>query len=99
MSSQPDTIIVISHILKDFNKWKAVFDSKAHMRQRAQIKVTSISRSVENPNQYIMIMHAPSAKAAQLLLQDPELARSMLEAEILGPPRIEVATLVARPDL
>jgi len=82
-------VVLISQIVKDYDRWKALFDSRSLLRKEHEITVTCIARSVANPEQVIVVARAPSAERAQSYFNNPDLVEVF--SQTLGAPRIEIA--------
>ncbi|MES2477990.1 MAG: hypothetical protein V4561_02820 [Bacteroidota bacterium] len=62
-------LMIVTLEVKNFTVWKKMFDSGASVRENAGVKVISISTSLENENQIVVIEEAKSAQAAHDFLR------------------------------
>ena len=74
--------------VKDFDDWKAVFDSAAVSRDRADIHATPY-KELDDPNHVHVIATAPSKEAFVAFFSNPELQKRIRESIVGGgPPEI-----------
>ena len=73
--------------VKDFDDWKAVFDSAASAREEAGINAKAY-QNLDDPNNPIAIGTAPSKETFVAFFTTPEMQEDQKKAGILGPPEI-----------
>lgn len=93
-SDDKKVTILISHEVKDYSTWKKGFDADEVNRKNAGMKVTSLYRSVENPNIIVSTVEAPSAEVANKFLSNPELKGAMEKAGVISTPDIKILNKV-----
>ena len=69
--------------VKDFDDWKAVFDSAAVSRDRADIHATPY-KELDDPNHVHVIATAPSKEAFVAFFSNPELQERLRESIVEG---------------
>jgi quinol monooxygenase YgiN len=84
--------VILTHEVQNFDKWKTLFDDGEGMRSGAGIKTSGVYRSVENPNQVVIMTEFPSADAVSGFLANPELKAAMEKGGVIGKPDIKILT-------
>jgi hypothetical protein len=78
--------VIMSHEVKDFKKWKAVYDADQSNRAKAGVKDLSLYTSVKNPNDVTMIFEAPNAGVLEAYTTNPRVQEEMKEAGVISKP-------------
>jgi len=84
---QDMTVLVVSHDVADYDRWKNVFDEWD--KASRGVLFYRVNRNVENPNNVAVVHGFENQQAAQAYVNDPELAAAMGEAGATSAPRIE----------
>ena len=84
--------VILTHDVQDFDSWKTLFDEGEGMRSGAGIKTSGVYRSMENPNQVVIMTEFPSADAVTGFLANPELKAAMEKGGVIGKPQVQVLT-------
>ena len=79
--------VLISVKIKDFENYKAIFDSNATAREEAGISGHAY-RNTDDPNHAIVIATAPSKEVFVGFFSNPELKQIQQKAGVLSPPEI-----------
>jgi quinol monooxygenase YgiN len=87
-------LAVISHPVKDYATWRAVYDSAEALRQKAGITGAEVFRDLKDPNKMVIIHRFPTAEAAQAFLNDPGLKEAMTKGGVTAPPSVILAVAV-----
>jgi quinol monooxygenase YgiN len=87
-------LAVISHPVKDYAAWRAVYDSAEALRQKAGITGAEVFRDLKDPNIMVIIHRFPTAEAAQAFLNDPGLKEAMTKSGVTAPPSVILAAAV-----
>ena len=82
------THILVRHKVADFAKWKPVYDGHHAARQNAGLREKSLLRSIDNPNEVILLFEAEDLKRAQAFTESSELREAMQKAGVVGKPDI-----------
>ena len=80
--------------VKDFATWKKAFDAGSAMRDKAGIVAHVVSQLDGKDNTVMMFAVAKDAKALEGYFTDPEVAKAMTAAGVIGKPRLEYATML-----
>ena len=81
-------VAAIRHPVRDFDEWKAVFDTFPPTTNGALF--ARVNRSIDDPNMVAVVAGFPTVEAALAFLDNPELKEKMGEAGVAGEPRIEI---------
>jgi quinol monooxygenase YgiN len=81
-------ILIVEHRVKDFDAWKPVFDEHAAVRQEYGATGHIIYRSLDDPNNVIVLNEFASAERAKAFAADPSLREAMERGGVVGEPRI-----------
>jgi hypothetical protein len=69
--------------VKNFEKWKAVFDSQTKVSQEAGLKLLQTWRSIEDPNNVFFLFEAASVEKARAFMNHPDAAKAGEDAGVL----------------
>jgi hypothetical protein len=81
-------VAAIRHAVKDYGEWKAVYDGFPPTAGGARF--ARVNRAVDDPNTVAVVAGFESVDAAQAFLGNPDLRDKMVEAGVVGEPRIEI---------
>ena len=86
-------VVAVQHAVKDYDRWKAAFD--AFPPTAGGAKFARVNRSVSDENSIAVVCGFDSIETAEGFLNNPELKTKMIEAGVIGEPRIEMYREVA----
>jgi hypothetical protein len=69
-------------------KWKPVYDAHLAARQKAGLRENNLLRSVDNPNEVVLLFEAEDLKKAQAFTGSSDLREAMQKAGVVGQPDI-----------
>ena len=81
-------MLAINHAVADFDKWKAVYDSFPPTTDGAAF--ARVNRSVDDRNNVTVVAGFTSLETLKAFIDDPELKSKMMDAGVIGAPRIEI---------
>jgi len=81
-------VLAINHAVADYDKWKAVYDQFPPTVDGA--KFARVNRGVDDPNNVTVVAGFDSMDVLKGFIDDPELKTKMMEAGVVGEPRIEI---------
>lgn len=81
-------MLAINHPVADFDKWKAVYDIFPPTTHGAEF--ARVNRSVDDPSMVTVVSGFTSLETLRAFIGDPELKSKMMEAGVVGEPRIEI---------
>src|SRR3974390_1735938 len=79
-------LAIISHPVKDYAAWRAVYSGVDPLRQKAGVTGAELFRDPKNPNLVVIIHRFPTPEAAQAFLSDPGLKDAMAKGGVTAPP-------------
>ena len=82
------THLLIRHKVADFAKWKPVYDAHLAARQSAGLREKNLLRSVDNPNEVVLLFETEDIKRAQNFTDSSDLREAMQKAGVVGKPDI-----------
>jgi hypothetical protein len=82
------THILVRHKVADFAKWKPAYDAHLAARQKAGLREKNLLRSVDNPNEVVLLFEAEDLKKAQAFSESSDLREAMQKAGVVGQPDI-----------
>ncbi len=85
--------ILVSHKVKDFNKWKEVYDSHNETRNEFGLETTKIFRSVNEPENVHVLVASPSVEAFNEFAEKGDLQGAMKKAGVISEPVINILQL------
>jgi hypothetical protein len=82
------THVLVRHKVADFAKWKPVYDGHHAARQKAGLREKSLLRSIDNPNEVVLLFEAEDLKRAQAFTESSDLREAMQKAGVVDKPDI-----------
>ena len=79
-------LVMWTHV-RDYDVWKAVFDSGERVRREYLCSGHEIYRDVDDPNQLTLFLEFPSKGRAEAFLDDPGLKEKMRESGVDSEPQ------------
>jgi heme-degrading monooxygenase HmoA len=90
----PENIMIVTHKVSDFAKWKASYDEHDSMRSVHGIRSYVIGRGVEDPNMVMVVVKADDMAKAKAFARDPSLKKAMQKGGVTGTPSISLNTTI-----
>jgi quinol monooxygenase YgiN len=82
-------IILVQHRVRDFASWKPVFDEQGGIvRTKHGATGYRLYRSLDNPNNVVVLVEFPAEERAGSFLADPALKEEMEQAGVQGEPTV-----------
>lgn len=82
------THILVRHQVADFAKWKPIYDGHLAARQKAGLQEKNLLRSINNPNEVVLLFEAEDLPRAQAFSESSDLREAMQKAGVVGKPDI-----------
>lgn len=82
--------VIISHRVKDYAKWRPVFDSDQSRRENAGIKNIRVFQDQNDSNSIHIIGETDDPLKAAKMMESPELAARMQEGGVITKPAVLV---------
>jgi heme-degrading monooxygenase HmoA len=80
------TYLLAIHKVADFTHWQRGYEASLAVRQKAGLKEKYLLRSIEDPNEVILLHEVEELQKAQAFTRSPELRERMKQAGVLGDP-------------
>jgi hypothetical protein len=90
----PAAAAVVTHAVENYETWKRAFDAHAGARRSAGITAVHVNRHAENPNLLSVYLAGTDAAKLTAFLSSTDLATTMRDAGVKGPPHIAAVTPV-----
>ena len=88
------SIVTVRHKVKDFDGWKKAFDAHKPMRDKAGLKLLTLERGIDVPNEVQITMEAADIGKAREFAASEDLKTTMVKAGVLGPPEVFIGNTV-----
>lgn len=82
--------IIVSHKVKDYDKWRPIFDSDFPRRKNAGLINEKVFRAVDDPNNIFIQSEVANPEQAAKMLDDPDLEAKMEQAGVITKPTVIV---------
>lgn len=83
-------ISLVLHRVADYDAWRPVYDSVAHLQSSGGVTSESVHRMADDPDNVLVIHEFDTISAAKAFFDNPELRAAMQRAGVQGEPRIEL---------
>jgi hypothetical protein len=90
----PQNMMVVTHSVSDFEKWKASYDEHDSMRLANGIHSYVIGRGLNDPNMVLVAVKVDDLAKAKAFAKDPSLKKAMQKGGVTGTPSISFFTTV-----
>jgi hypothetical protein len=84
------TTLIISHKVKDYAKWRPVFDADLPRRKSAGLKNERVFRAADDPNNIFIQSEVSNPEEAAKMMDDPGMAEKLKEAGVITKPTVIV---------
>ena len=88
----PQSMLVVTHKVNNFAKWKASYDAHDSMRLANGMHSYVIGRGVQDSNTVLVAVKADDMAKAKAFAKDPSLKAAMQKGGVTGTPTIEFIT-------
>jgi hypothetical protein len=90
----PQSMMVVTHKVKDFAKWKASYDEHDSMRLANGIHSYVIGRGLNDSSMVLVAVKTDDMEKAKAFAKDPSLKKAMQKGGVTGTPSISFVTTV-----
>jgi hypothetical protein len=80
------TILIIHHMVKDYNAWRPAYDAHEKSRGSAGITNGRVFRRVEDPNDVMVLFDVADVAKARMWSVSEDLKSAMAQAGVSGKP-------------
>ena len=89
----PQNMMVATHKVKDFTKWKASYDEHDSMRLANGVHSYVIGRGAQDSNTVLVAVKVDDLGKAKTFAKDPSLKKAMAKGGVVGAPTIRFITM------
>lgn len=90
----PQVMMVVTHKVKDFDKWLPVFEAHDSMKLANGLHNYIVGRATDDPNMIFVATKADDANKAKAFSKDASLKKAMQESGVVGNPSISITNVV-----
>jgi hypothetical protein len=87
-------MMVATHKVKDFAKWKASYDEHDSMRLANGIHSFVIGRGLDDSNMVLVAVKVDDMNKAKAFAKDPSLKKAMQKGGVVGAPTFKFVTMI-----
>jgi hypothetical protein len=87
-------MVVITHKVADFAKWKPAYDGHDSARMASGLHNFVIARGLQDSNMVLVALKADDVSKAKAFAKDPGLKKAMQKGGVMGTPSISFVTMV-----
>jgi hypothetical protein len=84
--------LLMRHKVSDFATWKASYDAHAAARASAGLSELHLLRSIDNPNEVVMLFAAADLNKAKAFAASDDLRAAMQKAGVIDKPDVYFLT-------
>ena len=81
-------IVILSHKVENFKKWKSIYDQDVERRTKAGLKEIVVGQKADEPNMVYMIFETNDTSKVKEMIDDPSLKEIMDEAGVISKPEL-----------
>ena len=85
-------LLIIRHKVKDFANWKTAYDAHAGARDKAGLANGRVTRSIDDPNELVLIFDVNDLEQAKAFGASDELRTAMQNAGVVDMPTVYFLT-------
>lgn len=82
--------VIVTHEVKNYSEWRKVYDADEVNRSKANLHITGVYQSVNNPNIITLIGDAPNVETFTTFMSDPKLKEAMDKGGVIGMPDVKI---------
>ncbi|MCH8903890.1 MAG: DUF3764 family protein [Bacteroidetes bacterium] len=83
-------VIILTHSVEDYDKWKPLYDDDRTRRDEAGLKEVICGQKSDDPKQVYVVWETDNPDSIQAMFDDPELKEKMEQAGVTSPPEITI---------
>lgn len=80
--------VLVKHKVKDYDKWKSIFDGNSDLRKAGGEKGSRLFRQVDKPNDLVIIIEWDTIENAKKFYESEDLKKVMKDAGVMMKPYI-----------
>jgi len=90
----PQDMMVATHKVKDFAKWKASYDANDSLRTAGGVHSYVVGRGAQDTSMVLVAVKVDDMQKAKAFSNSPGLKKAMKEGGVIGAPTIKMMTIV-----
>jgi len=79
-------LLIVRHKVKDYATWRKTYDGDVSRRSAAGLAPGRVTRSVDDPNEIVLLFEAADIEKAKALGASPGLREAMMAAGVTDKP-------------
>ena len=91
---KPFNVVTIKHTVKDYAKWKSLFDNDSLARNESGMKLITVSRGVDSPNDINIAFEIRDVQKAKDFTVNPRLKAVMQKGGVTSTPIIDYVNII-----
>ncbi|MBS1532541.1 MAG: hypothetical protein JSU01_19715 [Bacteroidetes bacterium] len=85
-ATTPFDVVDVIHTVKDYAKWRPVFDADSVNRKAAGMQVVALGRNADSVNSILVAVMVPDIAKAKAFMADPKLKAAMDKGGVISKP-------------
>jgi hypothetical protein len=96
ITTTPQDLMVVTHKVKDFAKWKASYDAHDSLKTAGGVRNYVVGRGAQDTSMVLVATMVDDMQKAKALATSPALKKAMQQGGVIGAPTIKFVTMVYR---
>ena len=92
MEDERMNYLLVKHKVKDYKKWKVVYDEHAPARDSIGLKERYVLRNTKSRNEVFVLFEASDLASAKAFARSADLREAMKRAGVTGTPELTILT-------
>ncbi len=84
--TKPMTVALMTHTVKDYAKWRPIFDGDSNNRKAGGLETIVVGREIDNPNNIMMAFTVSDLQKVKDFSNNPDLKEKMQKAGVVSKP-------------
>lgn len=84
----PFDVVIVTHDVKDYGKWRPIFDADSANRKAAGMENIAVNHGIDNPNHIMIALKISDTAKANAFAADPKLKETMDKAGVTSKPEM-----------
>lgn len=77
-------VVIVEHRVRDFDHWRPFFVNDGKRQRKASFRNWRILRSIDDPNDVIVVAECSDLERAKEVYSDPEVGKIVKKAGVVG---------------
>jgi hypothetical protein len=84
----PFDVVIVTHDVKDYGKWRPIFDADSANRKAAGMENIAVNHGIDNPNHIMIALKVSDTAKAKAFAADPKLKETMDKGGVTSKPEM-----------